>query len=492
MTAQELKNSILQLAVQGKLVEQRLEEGTAKELLSQIKAEKEQLMKDKKIKKEKPLPEIADEEKPFDIPETWIFVRVGEIGSWSAGATPSRHKQEYYNGDIPWLKTGDLNDGFVSKIPEFVSKLALEKTSLRLNPVGSVLMAMYGATIGKLGILQIEATTNQACCACIPYSCIINKYLFYYLMAQRKAYISMGAGGAQPNISKEKIVMSLIALPPLEEQKRIVSKIEEILPYIEQYDKAYTKLEAFNKKFPEDMRKSVLQLAVQGKLVEQRLEEGTAEELYQQIVEEKANLIKEGKIKKEKPLAEISDDEIPFEIPDSWKWVRFAEIASFYNGDRSKNYPNKNEYVDSGVAWINTGHITKAGYLDKNSMNYITEEKYNSLSNGFIQPGDMVYCLRGATFGKVARVEPFEKGAVASSLMIIRLIDNSLREYIYMYLKSPIAYKELRKYDNGSAQPNLAAKDVEKYLIPLPPLKEQKRIVTKIEEILPYCEQLVK
>ena len=180
MTAQELKNSILQLAVQGKLVEQRLEEGTAKELLSQIKAEKEQLIKDKKIKKEKLLPEITDEEKPFDIPETWIFVRVGEIGSWSAGATPSRHKQEYYNGDIPWLKTGDLNDGFVSKIPEFVSKLALEKTSLRLNPVGSVLMAMYGATIGKLGILQIEATTNQACCACIPYSCIINKYLFYY------------------------------------------------------------------------------------------------------------------------------------------------------------------------------------------------------------------------------------------------------------------------------------------------------------------------
>lgn len=332
MNAQDLKNSILQLAVQGKLVEQRLEEGTAKELLVQIKAEKEQLIKDKKIKKEKPLPEITDEEKPFEIPESWIFVRVGEIGSWSAGATPSRHNLEYYNGDIPWLKTGDLNDGYISEIPEFVGKLALEKTSLRLNPIGSVLMAMYGATIGKLGILNIEATTNQACCACIPYSCIINKYLFYYLMSQRKVYISMGAGGAQPNISKEKIVMSLIALPPLAEQKRIVAKIEEILSYIEQYDKAYTKLEIFNKKFPSDMKKSILQLAMQGKLVEQREEEGTAEELYQQIVAEKAKLMKEGKIKKEKPLAEITDDEIPFEIPESWKWVRLGAIISLLSG----------------------------------------------------------------------------------------------------------------------------------------------------------------
>ncbi len=231
---EDMKKSILQMAMQGKLVEQRPEEGTADGLYEQIVAEKAQLIKDGKIKKEKPLPEIAEDEIPFEIPSSWKWVRVGEIGSWSAGATPSRQHPEYYEGNIPWLKTGDLNDGYIVDIPEFVGEIALEKTSLRLNPIGSVLMAMYGATIGKLGILEIEATTNQACCACIPYSCIVNKYLFYYLMSQRRNYIKMGAGGAQPNISKEKIVISLIPLPPLEEQKRIVAKIEELLPYCDQ------------------------------------------------------------------------------------------------------------------------------------------------------------------------------------------------------------------------------------------------------------------
>lgn len=297
---------------------------------------------------------------------------------------------------------------------------------------------------------------------------------------------------AQPNCNGQTLSKMMVPIPPLEEQHRIVAKIEEILPYIDQYDKAYTKLEIFNKKFPEDMKKSILQMAMQGKLVEQRPEEGTADELYEQIVAEKAQLIKDGKIKKEKPLPEIAEDEIPFEIPSSWKWVRFGELACFFNGDRSKNYPNKNEYVQEGIAWINTGHITQDGYLSDKTMNYITEKKYNSLSGGFIKLGDLVYCLRGATFGKVARVEPFELGAIASSLVIIRLITSQIREYIFNYLKSPLSYMELHKYDNGSAQPNLAAKDVTKYLIPLPPLEEQKRIVAKIEEFLPYCDQLIK
>ena len=184
------------------------------------------------------------------------------------------------------------------------------------------------------------------------------------------------------------------------------------------------------------------------------------------------------------------DDEIPFEIPDNWKWVRFSNIATFQNGDRSKNYPNRNEYVSNGVAWINTGHITPDGYLDVNTMNYITEQKYDSLSNGYIQKGDLVYCLRGATFGKTARVEPFSKGAIASSLMIIRLIDSSLHNYIYLYLRSPLAYNELYKYNNGSAQPNLAAKDVAKYFIPIPPLNEQIRIVNESHRLLTIAEHL--
>ena len=230
---EDMKKSILQYAIQGKLVEQRPEEGTGADLYKQMQAEKQRLIKEMKIKKEKPLAEITDDEIPFDIPETWIWIRGGDVGSWGSGATPPRTNPAYYGGSIPWLKTGDLNDGFIKEVPEYITELALEKTSVRLNPVGSVLMAMYGATIGKLGILEISATTNQACCACIPYAGMYNKYLFYYLMSMRQTYIGMAEGGAQPNISKEKIVNSILPLPPLEEQHRIVAKLEEILPLCE-------------------------------------------------------------------------------------------------------------------------------------------------------------------------------------------------------------------------------------------------------------------
>ena len=233
----DMKKSLLQYAIQGKLVEQRSEEGSAEKLYHQIQQEKQRLIAEGKIKKEKNLPEITEDEKPFDIPETWKWVRLGEMGQWMAGATPSRNQPEYYGGSIPWLKTGDLNDGFITEIPEYITELALKKTSVRLNPIGSVLMAMYGATIGKLGILAVEATTNQACCACIPYSGIYNRYLFYFLMAMRTSFIKMGEGGAQPNISKEKIVSAIVPLPPLAEQKRIVARIEELLPLCEMLKK---------------------------------------------------------------------------------------------------------------------------------------------------------------------------------------------------------------------------------------------------------------
>lgn len=226
-----LKSKIIDAGIQGKLTEQLPEDGNAEELYQQIQQEKLALEKAGKIKKSKPLPPISDEEKPFDIPENWKWVRIGNIGSWSAGSTPARNNPAYYkDGSIPWLKTGDLDDNYISEVPEYITELAMKETSVRLNPVGSVLMAMYGATIGKLGILETPMTTNQACCACIPYTGMYNKYLFYYLLGRRKEFIEKGKGGAQPNISKEIIVNSAIPLPPLAEQKRIVAKLEELLP----------------------------------------------------------------------------------------------------------------------------------------------------------------------------------------------------------------------------------------------------------------------
>ena len=240
------KKAILQEAVQGKLVPQIASEGNAKDLLEEIRKERLSHGLDfanaksgkRKSKKETALAgsnpcDITEDEIPFDIPESWCWCRLGEIGDWKAGSTPSRSNPELYNGNIPWLKTGDLTDGDINEIPECISKKALESCSMRLNPIGSVLIAMYGATIGKLGILKIEATTNQACCACVPYNGIYNKYLFYYLMSQKKDFTEKAEGGAQPNISREKLVVHLLPLPPYEEQKRIVAAIEKMLPLCE-------------------------------------------------------------------------------------------------------------------------------------------------------------------------------------------------------------------------------------------------------------------
>ena len=155
-------------------------------------------------------------------------MRLGNIGEWRSGATPNRQNVKYYQGSIPWLKTGDLNDAYITHVEETITELATKNTSAKIRPIGSVLMAMYGATIGKLGILSIPCATNQACCACIPFSGVSNKFLFFYLLSQRKNFIDQGAGGAQPNISREKIIANLIPLPPLKEQQRIVKKIEQL------------------------------------------------------------------------------------------------------------------------------------------------------------------------------------------------------------------------------------------------------------------------
>jgi len=486
MTPEQLKASILQYAIQGKLVEQRPEEGTGEELYQQMQTDKQTLIREKKIKKEKPLPDIIDDEIPFDVPESWKWVKVGNVGSWSSGATPSRTNPAYYGGSIPWLKTGDLNDGFIQEVPEYITDLALEKTSLRLNPIGSVLMAMYGATIGKLGILEIPATTNQACCACIPYAGMNNKYLFYYLMSMRQSYIGMAEGGAQPNISKEKIVNSLIPLPPAEEQRRIVAKIEELLPYVDRYAAAYEKLEQFNAKFPEDMKKSILQYAIQGKLVEQRPEEGTGEELYQQIQTEKQRLIKEGKIKMEKPLPEISEDEVPFEIPDSWRWCYVGDLFNHNTGKAMNSSAKKTDKPGAIRPFITTSNV----YWNSFDFSVVKEMFFSDdeVERCTVTKGDILMCEGGAYFGRTAiwnydydicfqnhvhRLRPYQE------------IDLMFFYHIFFFYKNMNMMKA-----KGTAMPGLSSITLHQMIIPLPPLAEQKRIIARLEEILPLCERL--
>ena len=220
-TIKQAKSKILDLAIHGKLVPQDLNDESAIELLKRINPDFT------------PCDNGHYPQLPFEAPQNWSWTTLGKIGKWQSGSTPNRLNKDYYNGNIPWLKTGDLNNGYITHIPESITEKALNETSVKLNPTGSVLIAMYGATIGKIGILTFPATTNQACCACEVFNGIDKEFLFLFLLSHREEFIKMGGGGAQPNISKEKIINTYIPLPPFAEQKRIVNTVNVLFTKLE-------------------------------------------------------------------------------------------------------------------------------------------------------------------------------------------------------------------------------------------------------------------
>lgn len=313
---------------------------------------------------------------------------------------------------------------------------------------------------GKTIICYIEKAHIARQIMAIKKTSILNMdFVRCFLHANFRLIKSKGQG-VIPGIDRGSVLQLSFPLPPLAEQNRIVAQIEELLPYIDRYAAAYKKLEQFNAKFPEDMKKSILQYAIQGKLVEQRPEEGTGEGLYQQIQEEKKRLIKEGKIKKEKPLPEIAEDEIPFDIPESWKWVRLSQLVSVLNGDRGKNYPAKSTLSHKGIPFISALNLDGKSVIEDDNLLCLSEKQYEKLGNGKLVRDDIVVCIRGS-LGKHGRY-PFDKGAIASSLVILRLFINEsiTAEFLMMYLDTPLFFTEIRRYDNGIAQPNLAAKSM--------------------------------
>lgn len=235
------------------------------------------------------------------------------------------------------------------------------------------------------------------------------------------------------------------------------------------------------------LRELILELAVRGKLVPQDPNDEPASVLLKRIAAEKAELVKQGKIKKPKPLPEISDEEKPFDLPVGWEWVALQEICSLENGDRSKNYPNKSTLVETGIPFINAGHLEN-GNIRQEDMTFITPEHFSILRSGKFLNGDILFCLRGS-LGKSAIVQNLS-GAIASSLVIVRVFKPTFNKYIHLYFDAPLSYDFINKYDNGTAQPNLAATDLARFLVPLPPLDEQSRIVNKITELMTLCDQL--
>ena len=485
----EFREHILDLAIRGKLVDQRPEEGTAEDLYQQIQEEKQNLIKEGKLKKEKTLAPIEDDEIPFDIPENWKWVRWGNLSKFIQYGLNEPAKS---SGEFKYVRISDIQDGKVNWENTPYCDISSAEAKSYLLKSNDILFARTGGTVGKSFLVENVPCDAVFAGYLIRTQCSDNVCPKYCkLFMESNLYWNQLRSGtvatAQPNCNGTTLSKMMIPLPPLAEQKRIVAKVESYLSVIEKAE------DLLKRKVDLDgqIKEKILQMAIQGKLVEQRPEEGTAEDLYQQIQEEKQNLIKEGKLKKEKPLAQIADEEIPFDIPDSWRWVRVADLIQVLNGDRGKNYPSKDKLKEIGIPFVSASNLDGKTVVTDSNLKCLSEEQYSLLRAGKLQKDDILVCIRGS-LGKCATY-PFDKGAIASSLIICRPYiqkRSEITDYVMNYLNSNLFYSEISKYDNGTAQPNLAAKDFCKFLLPLPPLAEQKRIVAKVEELLALCDKL--
>ena len=470
MDTKKLRQKILELAIHGKLVPQDPNDEPASVLLERIRAEKERLIKEGKIKQSKKSAKSSDtphyeNEVPFEVPESWEWQKLGDIGVWQSGATPSRLNKEYYGGNIPWLKTGDLNDGYIQEIPETITQKALEETSVKLNPAGSVLIAMYGATIGKVGILTFPATTNQACCACVEYNGIEQMYLFYFLLSHKEEFIMLGGGGAQPNISKEKIVDTYIPIPPQFEQKRIINAIEQWFALIDTLESAKEDLQMSIAQ----AKSKILDLAIHGKLVPQDTNDEPAIELLKRINP------------KFTPCDNAHDAN---QLPDSWCLTTLGNIGKWQSGATPSRL-NK-DYYNGNIPWLKTGDLTDGFIYDIPET--ITQKALEETSVKLNPKGSVLIAMYGATIGKIGILTiPSATNQACCACSEFKGIYNM---YLFYYLLS-------HRYifimmGGGGAQPNISKEKITETLIPLPPLSEQKRIVAKIEELFAVIDKINK
>ena len=485
MTPEQLKASILQYAIQGKLVEQRPEEGTGEELYQQIQAEKQRLIKDGKLKKEKPLPQIAEDEIPFDIPDSWKWCRLGALTYNWGQKTPDNR--------FCYVDVGSVNNisHTLNRENTVVEAKDASSRAKKIVKYGDVIFATIRPYLKNICIIDrdfpYEPIVSTAFAVMHCPEGLLNKYLYYYLLSP--TFMSFAnardkaKGVAYPAIGEKDFFNGIIALPPIEEQQRIVAKIEELLPYVDRYATAYEKLEQFNAKFPEDMKKSILQYAIQGKLVEQRPEEGTGEELYRQIQTEKQRLIKEGKIKKEKPLAEIAEDEIPFDIPESWKWCRLSDVIDVRDGTHDSP-----KYVPVGIPLVTSKNLVN-GAIDYSNVKYITQEDADKINaRSMVDDNDILFAMIGS-IGNPVLVKKDREFCIKNMALFKRFSNAEISmRYAYWFLF--YAQYKLKKEASGGVQSFISLSRFREYLIPLPPVAEQNRIVAKLEEILPLCERL--
>jgi len=489
----DLRQAVLQAAIQGKLTKQLPEDGNAKDLLEQIKAEKAKLVEEGKLKKEKSLPEIMEDEKPFDIPENWEWCRLDDLvkKNIKRGKSPTYAVQ----GSVLVfaqkcnVKTGGINLELAqyldeSKLLKYPDKEFMEDEDIVVNSTGR-------GTLGRVGLFT--KTVNAKSIRVVPDSHVTvirgikgvcRRYLYYFLKNHQKNLESMGDGSTNQTELKPLLLrMTIIPLPPHSEQKRIVAKVEELLAKIDYLEKTEKELEALKKAFPADMKAALLQAAMQGKLTEQLPEDGNAKDLLEQIKAEKAKLVKEEKLKKEKPLPEITEDEKPFDIPENWEWVRLGEVGMSLTGNTPSTM--KLEYYNGDIPFVGPGDISI-----NSDINYDTSKKLTATGAEFariVGNETLLQVCIGGSIGKVCLVE--RTVAFNQQINALKTI-KVLPRYVFCVMKSQMFLDGMFEKSTGTATPIINRTSWEQLLLPLPPLAEQKRIVEKLERLLPLCDGL--
>ena len=484
MNAQQLKNAILQEAIEGRLVPQDPNDEPASVLLDKIRKEKAKLVKEGKLKKkdleEKP---ISEDEIPFEIPESWEWIRINDLGEVITGGTPSKQHKEYYGDEYPFYKPGDLDKGInIDSSIDGLSQKGFDAS--RKLKAFSVLVTCIGATIGKTGLISKDGACNQQINAIIPVSSLFPKYIYYTICSPSlQSLIRKDAGQTTlPIMNKNNFCKLLFPLPPLAEQKRIVAKIEELLPKVEEYGKVQEALDKLNEELPERLKKSILQEAITGRLVPQDPNDEPASVLLDRIRKEKAKLVKEGKLKK-KDLIEtpISEDEIPFEIPESWEWVRIGEIF---------NHSSGKQLSSSNIEGTLHNYITTSNlYWGRFELDNLKSMYYkdSELEKCTAKQGDLLVC-EGGDIGRSA-IWPYDYDiCLQNHVHRLRPYDSRYTEFVFYIMWF---YKDIGLIGGkGIGIQGLSASALKSIIIPLPPLAEQKRIVAKIEEVFAEIDKL--
>ena len=438
-----------------------------------------------------------DEEVPFEIPKGWEWERIGNLFETTSGSTPlSRNPDYYQNGSINWVRTTDLNNGVLCKTEIQITEKACSDYNLTILPQNSVCIAMYGGagTIGKHSILQFDTTINQSVCAIKPNGYCNMDYLHTFIEYQRPYWMDFAAGSRKdPNINQLIIKHCLLPIPPQKEQTRIVEKLSLLHPYITQYGECQIKLDYINKEILDKFKKSILQEAIQGKLVPQIAEEGTAQELLEQIKTEKQKLVKEGKLKKSALASSVifrGDDnkyyeqigkkclditeQIPFEIPNSWTWARMGQVGDWGAGSTPQR--GNQDYYGGNILWLKTGELNNDIVYDTEEK--ITQRAFQDCSLRMNKTGDVLIAMYGATIGKLAIVGKELTTNQACCGCTPYVVYNWFLFYFLMASRDSFIKK-----GEGGAQPNISRVKLVEHLIPLPPLNEQKRIVKRIETL---------